>query len=39
MNTIRDLRSFLILIFVFICAYTLLGVEMFAYKMKFNEQD
>jgi len=35
--TIRDLRNFMVLLFIAIFGYTLLGLELFAYKMKFND--
>ena len=37
--TIRDLRNFMVLLFIAIFAYTLLGLELFAYKIKFNDKD
>lgn len=38
-NTIRDLRNFSILLFLVIFIYTLVSLEFFAFKMKFNEHD
>jgi len=38
-NTLKDLRNFSLLLFIFIYAYTLFGLEFFAYKLKFDEYD
>ena len=38
-NTLKDIRNFLILLFIWMFAYTLLGLEFFAYKMKFDSED
>jgi len=38
-NTLKDIRNFTILLFICLFTYTLLGLEFFAYKMKFNEED
>lgn len=37
-NTLSDMRNFLILMFVFIYTYTILGLELFAYRIKFNSE-
>ena len=36
-STIKDLRNFLILLLILMMVYTLFGLELFAYEMKFNE--
>ena len=38
-NTIKDISNFSVLLFLFIFTYTLLGMELFAYKVKFNDND
>ena len=38
-NTLKDIRNFLILLMIFMFAYTLVGVEFFAYRIKFNDDD
>ena len=38
-NTLKDLRNFLILLIIFTYAYTLFGMEFFAYRIKFNDND
>lgn len=38
-NTLKDLRNFSLLLIIFIFAYTLFGLEFFAFRMKFNEFD
>jgi len=35
-NTLKDISNFSILLFLFIFTYTLLGLELFAYEVKFN---
>jgi hypothetical protein len=35
-RTVKDISSFSILLFLFMFTYTLLGMELFAYKVKFN---
>ena len=37
--TISDIKSFLLLLLMFMITYTLLGMELFAYSIKFNEDD
>jgi hypothetical protein len=36
LKTLRDISTFSILLFIFMFTYTLLGLEMFAFKAKFN---
>jgi len=38
-NTLKDISNFSILLLLFIFTYTLLGLELFAGKVKFNEND
>jgi len=38
-NTLKDIRNFSVLLLVTLFTYTLLGMELFAYRMKFNEND
>jgi len=38
-NTIKDISNFSILLFLFIFIYSLLGMELFAYKVRFNEDN
>jgi len=38
-NTLKDIRNFSVLLLVTVFTYTLLGMELFAYRMKFNEKD
>lgn len=38
-NTLKDISNFSVLLFLFIFTYTLLGMELFAYKVKFNADD
>jgi len=38
-NTLKDLRNFSLLLFIFCFAYTLLGLEFFAFKLKFDSDD
>jgi hypothetical protein len=35
-NTLKDISNFSVLLFLFIYTYTLLGMELFSYKVKFN---
>lgn len=35
-KTLKDISTFSVLLFLFIFTYTLLGMEMFAYKAKFD---
>ena len=37
-NTLKDVATFSILLFLFIFIFTLLGMELFAFKVKFNEE-
>lgn len=37
--TLRDIRSFLLLLLMFMVTFTLLGMELFAYRVVFNEED
>mmetsp|Transcript_27304 Transcript_27304/g.12718 ORF Transcript_27304/g.12718 Transcript_27304/m.12718 type:complete len:159 (-) Transcript_27304:403-879(-) len=37
-RTLKDISNFSILLFIIIFIYTLVGMEIFAYKMKFNEE-
>ena len=37
-STLRDVSTFSILLFLFIFIYALLGLELFAFKAKFNEK-
>ena len=37
-NTIKDISNFSLLLFLLIFTYTLLGMEMFAYKVRVNER-
>lgn len=37
--TIKDITYFSILMFLFLYIYTLLGLELFAYKAKFNDKN
>ena len=38
-NTLKDLRNFAILLFIIIFTFTILALEIFAYRMKFDEND
>ena len=38
-DTLKDLRNFILLLFIFMFAYTLFGMEFFAYKIRFDEFD
>jgi hypothetical protein len=38
-KTMKDISSFSILLFLFMFTYTLLGMEMFAYKVKYDEDN
>jgi hypothetical protein len=35
----KDISTFVILLIVFIFTYTILGMELFAYKVKFNSNN
>ena len=37
-STLKDIASFSILLFLFIFIFTLLGMELFAHKVKFNRE-
>ena len=37
-STLKDIASFSVLLFLFIFIFTLLGMELFAYKVKFNRE-
>jgi voltage-dependent calcium channel L type alpha-1D len=37
-NTLKDVATFSILLFLFIFIFSLLGMELFAHKIKFNEE-
>ena len=37
--TIKDIRNFAVLMFLFMFIYTLLGMEMYAYKIRFTDDD
>ena len=37
--TIKDIRNFAVLMFLFMFIYTLLGMEMYAYKIRFKDED
>ena len=36
-NTLKDISNFSVLLFLFLYTYSLLGMELYAYKVKFNE--
>ncbi len=38
-KTIKDVSNFSVLLFLFIFTYTLLGMDLFAYKVNFNAED
>ena len=38
LRTLKDISVFSILLFLFMFTYSLLGLELFAYKAKFNDQ-
>jgi len=38
-NTLKDVSNFSVLLFLFIFTYTLLGMEVFAYKVQFNSEN
>lgn len=38
-NSLKDISNFSVLLFLFIFIYSLLGMELFAYRIKFNEED
>ena len=35
-NTLKDLRNFLVLLFICMLAFTLLGLQLFAYRLKYD---
>ena len=39
LNTLKDIRNFFVLLLIWIFAYTLVGVEFFAYKLKFDKEN
>jgi len=38
-KTLKDISNFSVLLFLFVFTYSLLGMDLFAYKVKFNEED
>jgi hypothetical protein len=38
-KTLKDIRNFSVLLFLFIFTYTLLGMELFAFKVKYNSEN
>jgi hypothetical protein len=38
-KTVKDISNFSVLLFLFMFTYTLLGMEIFAYKVKFSEDN
>ena len=36
-KTIKDISNFTVLLFLFIFTYAMLGMELFAYKIRFDE--
>lgn len=39
MDTLKDIRNFSVLLFLFIFVYTLLGMELFAYRIAFDHEN
>lgn len=39
LNSLKDISNFSVLLFLFIFIYALLGMELFAYRIKFNENN
>ena len=37
--TLKDIRNFTVLMLIFMFIYTLLGMEVFAYRIRFNDMD
>jgi hypothetical protein len=37
--TIKDIRNFLLLLLMFIIMFTLLGMELFAFRVRFDKED
>lgn len=37
--TLKDISNFVILLFLFLFIYTILGMELFAYKIRFDEDN
>lgn len=37
-NTMKDISNFSVLLFIFMFIYSLLGMELFAYKVKFDDE-
>lgn len=37
-NTMKDISNFSVLLFIFMFIYSLLGMELFAYKVKFDNE-
>lgn len=38
-NTLKDLRNFMVLLFICIFCYTMLGLELYGYRMKFDKEN
>jgi len=37
--TLKDIRNFAVLMLIFMFIYTLLGMELYAYRVIFNDED
>jgi hypothetical protein len=37
--TLKDISNFIILLFLFIFIYAMLGMELFAYKIRFDDEN